>query len=296
MFLAALLCFQTSTDAISKQIESQVANDDLRAQTFRGKFEKALQSVHGSFVENHVGVNWFQHTLGDSRGIMAYVQFHIAEGYVFAPVFMWPKDGRNHVQILTDLATSPSFTYGESYWKGDRLVTAGADFFNEAMPAELDVFRLYNDGWKSVQKLRDNLQGTASFVRSHGVIDPNRVKVRTFLNPPHLRQEKTDPRFRFANDWVMQDGGYNPGLPKQLYDAVNVLDRLASYAQAGDRSSFDSEVPASCREKLWSVLKVRPRAMGSPNRSTFKFGTHGPSVTFAKQNGHWRILKWVDRL
>lgn len=296
-----LFCFVVWQGDVAKDMETALRGQDLGTTA-------AQKTIADVCAKSALTIYRLKGTLGDRRGVTlsAYSagndENHTPIWWTF---FMWPDGTVNHVQLLKKAELykeNGSFTEGETYWRGDRMVVAGAQVNGGNGERAAISSYLYKGGrWAMVQHLESKQEGYATFTSQQKTADPSRILVTTRDYPPHLDQPHVGPLLKFEESWTLRDGAYARGKAQMVYTPLVELDALAGYVAAGDRATFNKTVPAAFQDRLWKALLANKRAFSvsnevSDNTESFTFGDTGPEVQFRMQNGKWTPFKWLDHV
>jgi len=251
----------------------------------------------------------FERTTGDSRGMILTLSGSGPnwDGTKAWRVFVWPENAKIRAQVIKrfgDYSTTAidSYTSGENYWRGDRLVIVGKDIDGTNTSRAGLTSYVYSDArWKLDQHLSSERQGVASFAQLEKSIDPLRILVRTRLRPDNFRVDSGGPMLTFTETWLFKNGRYLQGKPQQEDTAVAFIDRLAGLVKKNDRKTFDSLVAAQYRTPLWKyclsgqdvrVTSVETDADGS---QLFDMGDAAFIVGILKVGNAWTVSRILQK-
>ncbi len=284
---------------VAKDLEAALRGKDLTTSAA----QKAIADVCS---KQALTVYRLKRTLGDKRGISLSADSAGSDENrtpVWWNFFIWPDGSVNHVQLLKKAElykTNGSFTEGDTYWRGDRMVVAGSQVNGGNGELAAVSSYLYRGGrWAMVQHLESKQEGFAAFATLQNSIDSSRILVTTRDYPKHLEQPHVGPLLRFQEAWTLQGGAYARGKTELVYTPLVELDALAGFVANGDHQAFDLRVPMSFRDRFWKALKSSRRATSVSNdaydtANSFSFGDNGSEVQFQMQNGKWVPTKWLD--
>lgn len=248
----------------------------------------------------------FQRTAGDKRGLIVTLagsgpNWDSTKAW---RVFLWPENTKIRAQVIKrfgDYSTSAidSYTDGEIFWRGDRLVIAGKDIDGtKTSRAGLTTYQLEEARWKLGQHLTSERMGVAAFSRLARSIDPSRVIVRTRLRPDHFRVSTDGPMLTFKETWLLKGSSYVKGSVQQEDTAVAFLDKIVGLAVKNDRKNFNLLVPTGYRDVLWRNF-VRQKLMvesdGQDGESeTFRLVDTPFIVGIAQISGKWTVSELLQ--
>ena len=286
---------------VAKGLEAALEGKDLSSAA-------AQKAIADECAKSSLTVYRLKRTLGDKRGIS--LSAHSAgtdenQTPIWWTFFIWPDGSVNHVQLLKKAElykTNGSFTEGDTYWRGDRMVVAGSQVNGGNGELAAVSSYLYRGGrWAMVQHLESKQEGFAVFATLQNSVDPSRVLVTTRDYPANLDQPHVGPLLRYQEAWTLRGGAYSRGKHELVYTPLVELDALANYVAKDDHGDFESRVPIAFRDRFWKALKASKRAMSVSNdvydtTNSFSFGDNGPEVQFQMENGKWVPFKWLDRV
>jgi hypothetical protein len=297
--IGLIFCLAWQQGDIAKEMEAALKGKKLTGT----EFHRALTT---SFTKAHLETYRVEHTVGDKRGIIVIGNTATKDPNSF-PIwwqyFIWPDGTQNHVQLLKKAEffdEGGTFTEGQTYWRGDRLVIAGSEVNGgNGERAALTSFALKNGTWRKVQHLESRREGGAFFATLQNSYDPSIVRVITRDYPQYLNQPHVGPLLRYEERWRLKGGAYSKGQPALVYTPLVEMVKLAGFVTQGNRRAFDKAVPLAFRTKLWEAvhqnrMALSPSSMVSDSTDQFQFGDNGPIVQFRKTGGKWVLWKWKD--
>lgn len=299
--VAIVFWFAVRQSGVTKDLEAAVRGQKLGSPA-------AQKAIGDACTKWGLTVYRLKRTLGDSRAISLSAdspgtdENHTPVWWTF---FIWPDGTANHVQLLKKAELykeEGSFTEGETYWRGDRMVVAGSQVNGGNGERAAVSSYLYRGGkWTMDQHMESKQEGFAAFATLQNAPDPSRIIVTTRDYPTHLDQPHVGPLLQYKESWTLQNGAYVKGTPLLVYTPLVELDALAADVDKGDHNTFDSHVPMSFRARFWKALQLTKRVMSVSNEvsdttASFTFGDTGPEVKFQMQNGKWVPYKWLDHI
>lgn len=300
----AVLVAQGGT-SLDREIAKAIRGKELNGPEFSEALETVLQRFSG--YDSH-GYS-VSASLGDERAVWVWADEYTGERQEY--VFIWPDRRGNHVQTVYRYAVPqnpdpwhpklPMSADGEVYWRGDRLVVAGYDerFTNRGRPS-VYLYRLKGGRWKLMQHLQGGPFGEATFVRSRGAVNPDRVAVDIAGFPYHLSVPSAGPFLEFRETWVYRGGKYRRGAAKMAATALAELDRLGGYVEAHRRAAFDRRLKFGMRGRLWKALSnyefvTYDEPFGDGVHSQRYLVGDRTRVVLEKKRGRW-VVSRVERV
>lgn len=300
--MVGLLCWIIVRQGdVAKDLEAALRGKDLAS----AAAQKAIADVCS---KKALTVYRLKRTLGDKRGISLSADSAGSDENrtpIWWTFFIWPDGSGNHVQLLKKAELykeNGSFTEGDTYWRGDRMVVAGSQVNGGNGELAAISSYLYRGGrWAMVQHLESKQEGFATLSTLQNTVDPSRILVTTRDYPAHMDQPHVGPLLRFQEAWTLRGGAYARDRAELVYTPLVELDALAGLVAKGDHEAFNARVPMSFRDRFWKALKASKRAMSVSNEvsdttKSFSFGDNGPEVQFQMENGKWVPFKWLDHV
>jgi len=179
-------------------------------------------------------------TLGDARGCIVRISIAPAPEMdypVCESLFFWPKAGTTHVQLLQRVQTGNDdyFVFGETYWRGDRLVTCGPGnngaHFNWG---RIRSYRFSHGAWRLRQSLNID-SGVGPYFKEHdGHIDPNHIVAPVKFNHQQVFDEGWYPETDFYRV-TYRNGRYMVGPHVRVPSPMTTVDNLLVATKAEGR-------------------------------------------------------------
>ena len=302
--MIGLLLFTLSRQSdIASDLEHALAGKKLSGPAFHQAIDPVL-TKYGALQGAR-----FERTVGDKAGMILTM---IGSGPNWDNtkawrIFVWPENSNIHAQVIKRFGdfndgAIDSYTVGENFWRGDRLVIVGRDYDGTPTSRAGLTSYIYSDAhWKLDQHLSSERQGEAVFVRLGQSIDSSRVIVHTKLRPDNFRVTSDGPMLTFTETWLLKNGRYVQGKPVQDDSAVLFLDHLAGLVRKKDRKTFDSLVGQGYRDVLWKTVLAKPdttvtsQDKDDDGSALFDFDDAAFIVGIQKIDGKWIVSKVLQK-
>jgi hypothetical protein len=222
--------------SIVHHLRAGLANETIGSKHFRKVMKAVLEEVGGCVA---VEDDDLLMTSGDPRGCVVRVSIKPASGMDWpmrACLFFWPKSGKTHVQLLqcVEMGKDDYFLFGETYWRGDRLVMCGpANNGWNFNWASIRSYRFSRGAWRLIQSLKVNSGVGPHFKQPDGHIDPNHIVAPVEFNHQPIHDEGWYPVTDYYRV-TYKHGRYEVGPHVRMPSPMTTLDDLIEAAKADD--------------------------------------------------------------
>ena len=276
-------------------LESALQGKPLSGTSFH-RTVLTVMKRHGRVVGYHNnGPKYLQHTIGDGRARLLWVQDGALRGDLF---LIWKEREMARVQELAKPTDDVYQMYRPGYLTGDELIFADAasDGSNVPQP-RLRVYKKRGSTWTLTQNLSAGgreAQTVLDFERRNGKINVSRVNGFVRVYPKYLSQAHVGPLLTNAVRFERIRGVYKQTQNERIETPLAALEDLAGFRANGKRAEFNKRVPKSIRERLWSALTASKNLGVSTNSNTVEDSSRvlrvpGWEIAFRKSGQRWVV-------
>lgn len=249
---------------------------------------------HGKVVTPPTSASTYvQHTRGNTKGRILWCSDQ-REYFSHEMYLIWRVGKRVRVQLLPEPHGGDGAwgVYRPGYLSGKELTFADAAWAggNWTRPC-VRLYQVRNGKWQLAQALYsdEETSQTPNFAIRNGRTNLATINAQVRVFPKHLSQPHAGPMLLYSIQFQRVGSRYRLVRRQPVPTPLATLDTLAGLYDKGKRRTFNRQVPAPLRGKLWEALGGSPRVTSNDDsEDSTILSVAGLAVGFKRVGRYWR--------